>query len=98
VQKALQAQAKVAQARAEAEQQVARASGQAKANLLIAQAQAKALEVKGKALRDNPQILQLEAIDKLSPNASVIICTGTTCPSFLPQAATVKPGGTATKP
>ena len=98
VQKALQAQAKVAQAKAEAEQQVARAAGQAKANLLIAEAQAKSLEVKGKALRDNPQILQLEAIDKLAPNASVIICTGSTCPAFLPQAATVKPGGTTAKP
>ena len=30
---------------------------------------------------------QLEAIDKLNPKASVIICTGTgsgNCPSFLP--------------
>ena len=34
----------------------------------------------------NPEVLQLEAIDKLSPNASVIICTATSCPSFLPQA------------
>lgn len=90
VQKALQAKAKVAQVRAEAEQQIARATGQAKSNLLIADAQAKALAVKGKALEDHPAVLTLEAIDKLNPNASVVICTGSgsgNCPSFLPQSA-----------
>lgn len=91
VQKALQAQAKVAQARAEAEQKVAQAKGTAESNVLLATAQAKSLALKGKALRDNPLILQLEAIDKLNPNAAVIICTGTgqdNCPSFLGSAIT----------
>ena len=90
VQQALQAQAKVAQAKAEAEQTVATAKGAAESTLVKAEADAKALAVKGKALHDNPEILQLEAIDKLNPNAQVIICTGSgqgNCPSFLPTAS-----------
>lgn len=73
-QKALQAEAKVAQAQAEADQVVARAEGDAKS-----------IALRGKALRDYPAVLQLEAIDKLNPNATVIFCTGTgsgNCPSF----------------
>jgi regulator of protease activity HflC (stomatin/prohibitin superfamily) len=90
VQQALQAQAKVAQARAEADQAIATARGQAEATKLRGQGEAAALRLKGAALRDNPQVLQLEAIDKLNPNATVIICTGQgsgNCPSFLPQVA-----------
>jgi prohibitin 2 len=77
VQAALQAQAKVAQARAEAEQAVAKAKGEAEA-----------ISLRGKALHNNPEVLRLEAIDKLNPNAQVIICTGQTCPSFLPSGLT----------
>jgi regulator of protease activity HflC (stomatin/prohibitin superfamily) len=73
VQAALQAQAKVAQARAEAQQAVEQARGEAQA-----------ISLRGRALRNNPEVLRLEAIDKLNPNASVVICTGSTCPSFLP--------------
>jgi regulator of protease activity HflC (stomatin/prohibitin superfamily) len=90
VQQALQAHAKVAQAQAEAAQTIATAQGQAEA-----------IRLKGAALKDNPAVLQLEAIDKLSPNASVIICTGQTCPAFLPQATSAAPapaaGGAAKK-
>jgi regulator of protease activity HflC (stomatin/prohibitin superfamily) len=77
VQAALAAQAKVAQARAEAEQAVAKAKGEAEA-----------ISLRGKALHNNPEVLRLEAIDKLNPNAQVIICTGQTCPSFLPSGLT----------
>ena len=73
VQQALQAQAKVAQSRAEAEQAIAKARGDAES-----------IALKGRALRNNPQVLQLESIDKLNPNAQVIICTGNTCPSIIP--------------
>jgi prohibitin 2 len=90
-QKSLQAQAKVAQARAEAEQEVATAQGDARATLVRATAEAQALARKGRAIRQNPEVLNLEAIDKLNPNAEVIICTGSgqgNCPSFLPQPVT----------
>lgn len=86
VQRSKQAEAKVLQAKAEADQAIATARGKAASNLLVAQAAAKALDVKGAAIRRNPDVLKLEAIDKLNPNASVIICTGN-CPSFLPSAA-----------
>lgn len=101
VQQALQAQAKVAQSTAEAEQNVAQAKGQATANvalatgnaqavLINARAAAEALRVKAAAIKaGGASILQLEAIDKLNPHASVIFCTGTgagNCPSFLPSA------------
>ena len=81
VQQALQAEAKVAQSKAEAQQKVATARGDATA-----------IQLKGRALRNNPEILQLEAIDKLNPNAQLVICTGATCPSFLPSAAGLKGG------
>jgi prohibitin 2 len=74
VQQALQAQAKVAQSEAEARQKVAEARGEATA-----------IALKGRALRNSPEILRLEAIDKLNPNAQVVICTGRTCPAFLPS-------------
>lgn len=73
VQASLRAQAKVDQARAEAEQRVAAARGEAEA-----------IALKGKALAAHPEILRLEAIDKLNPQAQVVICTGATCPAFLP--------------
>ncbi len=88
VQAALQAQAKVAQATAEANQKVATARGNATSTLLEAKADAGALALKGRALRNNPEILRLEAIDKLNPNAQLVICTGQTCPSFLPSGLT----------
>lgn len=80
VQASLQAEAKVSQAKAEAEQRIARARGEAEA-----------ITLKGKALANHPEILRLEAIDKLNPNATVVICTGTTCPSFLPGTLAGKP-------
>jgi regulator of protease activity HflC (stomatin/prohibitin superfamily) len=77
VQQALQAEAKVAQSRAEADQAIA-----------VARGQAQAIRLKGSALRDNPSVITLEAVDKLNPNAQVVICTGSgsgNCPSFLPS-------------
>ena len=74
VQAALAAEAKVAQAKAEADQAVAKARGEAEA-----------ISLRGKALHNNPEVLRLEAIDKLNPQAQVVICTGQTCPSFLPS-------------
>jgi regulator of protease activity HflC (stomatin/prohibitin superfamily) len=72
VQAALQAQAKAAEAQAEAQQAVAKARGEAEA-----------ISLRGKALHNNPELLRLEAIDKLNPQAEVVICTGQTCPAFL---------------
>jgi regulator of protease activity HflC (stomatin/prohibitin superfamily) len=60
-QQALQAEAKVAQVKAEADQAIAQARGEAQA-----------IELKGHALRRNPEILRLSAIEKLNPNVQVM--------------------------
>lgn len=54
----------VAQTEAEAQKEVAKAEGDAKARLVNAEAEAKALALRGQALRDNPGLVQLNAIEK----------------------------------
>jgi regulator of protease activity HflC (stomatin/prohibitin superfamily) len=54
----------VAQAEAEAQKQVATANGEAQSMLVRAEAEAKALKLRGDALKDNPSLVQLNAIDK----------------------------------
>jgi regulator of protease activity HflC (stomatin/prohibitin superfamily) len=92
VQAALQAEAKVAQSKAEANQAAAVADGQRRAAISRAEGNAKSIALEGKALRNNPEVIRLRAIEKLNPNAQVVICTGTTCPSFLPLSALNKGG------
>jgi regulator of protease activity HflC (stomatin/prohibitin superfamily) len=72
VQEALRAEAKVAQAKAEAQQAVEKAKGEAEA-----------IALRGRALRNNPEVLRLEAIDKLAPEAQVIYCNSGDCPTIL---------------
>ncbi len=82
-QEALQAQFVVEQKKQEAEQarQVAqgeadaaviRAEGDAKARVIQAQAEAEALQTIAEVLRDNPDLLTYEYIQKLSPNVQVM--------------------------
>ena len=95
-QKSLQAQAKVSQSEAEARQEVAKAQGDARATVVRANADATALAKKGTAIRKNPEVLQLEAIDKVNPEVTVVYCTGTgsgNCPSVVPAAAATGNGG-----
>lgn len=63
-QKTQQRQNEVAQAKAEADKAIEAARGEATSNLLRAEAEAKAITVKGDALRNNPQLLELSAIEK----------------------------------
>lgn len=73
VQQSLQAEAKVAQARAEGDQQLALATKQAEANRLLAKS-------------ITPEIIQLRAIEKLNPAVQVIyVPQGASL--FLPQVA-----------
>jgi regulator of protease activity HflC (stomatin/prohibitin superfamily) len=71
-QKAQQAEAKVAQATAEAEQRVAAAKGEAES-----------IDLEGRALRNNPEVLRLRAINALNPKAQIIFCNSGDCPSIL---------------
>lgn len=63
-QRALLRENEVAQSKAEAEKVRVAAQGEADARLTRARAEAEAIAIKAKALRDNPGILQLNAIDK----------------------------------
>ncbi len=61
----------VAQGKADAE--VIAAEARAKARLIEAEAEAKALELISAALRDNPEVLTFEYIQKLSPGIQVML-------------------------
>lgn len=63
-QMAEQRQNEVAQAQAEAQKLEAEAQGKAQAAITIAEAEAKAIALKGDALRQNPNIVQMSAIEK----------------------------------
>lgn len=63
-QKAQQRENEVAQARAEALKVIEEAKGIAEANLVKARSEAEAIELRGKALRNNPDLIQLNAIEK----------------------------------
>ena len=63
-QKTLQRQQEVQQREAEANMLRAEADGQADAKLKLANAEAKSIAIRGQALRENPEVRQLEAINK----------------------------------
>lgn len=72
VQDALRAQAKVKQIEAEARQKVAAAEGEAKSNVARARGEAKANRLRSRSI--TPSLIQWEAIQRLNPNTSLIIC------------------------
>lgn len=72
VQDAQRAQAKVNQVKAEAEQKVAAADGEAKANIARARGDAVSNRLRQQSLTN--KLIQWEAIQKLNPNVSIIVC------------------------
>jgi len=84
VQASLQAEAKVKQATAEANQKIEAAKGDKNSTIERATGEAEAIRRTGAALRRNPEVLRLRAIEKLSEQATVVICTADRCPSFIP--------------
>ena len=63
-QKTQQRENEVAQSKAEADKAIEEARGIADSKLLVAKAEAEAIELKGKAIRENPSVIELNAIDK----------------------------------
>lgn len=63
-QKTQQRENEVAQSKAEADKAIEEARGIADSKLLVARAEAEAIELKGKAIRENPSVIELNAIDK----------------------------------
>lgn len=82
-QRALLRENEVAQSKAEAEKVRVAAQGEADARLTRARAEAEAIAIKAKALRDNPGILQLNAIDKWNGVLPVYMTDSATVP-FVP--------------
>lgn len=82
-QRALLRENEVAQSKAEAQKLIEAAKGEAESVRLRAQAEADAIAIKAKALRDNPNVLQLNAIDKWDGKLPVYMTGGTVVP-FVP--------------
>ncbi len=90
VQQAQQAQAKVVQVKAEAEQAVAAAQGEANANIARARGDAVSNRLRQRSL--TTKLIQWEAIQKLNPNVSIIVCPPQTV--CIPNSGVVpNPGG-----
>ena len=63
-QNAIRAQNETKRVEEESKQTVIRAEAQAKSKLAIAKAEAEAVQIRGKALKENPDVVMLEAIGK----------------------------------
>ena len=60
----MQRENEVAQATAEANKRIEEARGEAESTRLKAIAEAEAINIKGEALKNNPSLVQLEAVNK----------------------------------
>jgi len=61
---AQQRENEVAAARAEADKAVAQARGESESRLMMAKAEAEAIRIKAEALRENPKLVELNAVEK----------------------------------
>ena len=61
------------QARIAAQREVVKAEGDAKASVAKARGEAEALSLRGRALRENPQLIQLTVAEKLSPGIQTVL-------------------------
>lgn len=61
------------QAQISAQQAVVEAEGKAKAAVATARGEAEALSLRGRALRENPQLIQLTVAEKLSPGIQTVM-------------------------
>jgi regulator of protease activity HflC (stomatin/prohibitin superfamily) len=66
----------VAAAKAEADKAIEEARGVAESTLLKAKAEAEAIRIKGYALRENPRLVELSAIEKWNGNMPQFVGTG----------------------
>ncbi len=76
-QKAAQRENEVAQAKAEADKVIETARGEAESRLTIAKAEAQSIEIRGKALRDNPNVIELNKIEKWDGQLPQIVGSAT---------------------
>ncbi|EGQ8536159.1 TPA: SPFH domain-containing protein [Vibrio parahaemolyticus] len=79
-QKAQQRKNEVAQSKAEADKKIEEARGTAESIKLKAKAESEAITLRGEALRSNPEVLQLEAVNKWNGVTPVYIGTNAPLP------------------
>ncbi|TNL00990.1 serine protease [Kosakonia cowanii] len=79
-QKTLQREQEVKQREAEANMLRAEADGQADAKMKLAKAEAESIKIRGDALRQNPEVMQLEAINKWNGTLPRYMTSGTSTP------------------
>ncbi|KAA5955282.1 SPFH/Band 7/PHB domain protein [Pantoea sp. VH_16] len=79
-QKTLQREQEVKQREAEANMLRAEADGQADAKMKLARAEAESIKIRGDALRQNPEVMQLEAINKWNGTLPQYMTSGTSTP------------------
>jgi len=82
-QKAARVENEVAQSKAEAQKAVELARGEAESNRIRAEAEANAITLRGQALRSNPEVLQLEAINRWDGKTPVYVAGGNSAPPFV---------------
>lgn len=71
-----QADAEVIRAEGQGKSLIIQANAEAEARLIQAEAEAQALELLGEALAANPDVIQLQYIEKIAPNISVMLLPG----------------------
>jgi regulator of protease activity HflC (stomatin/prohibitin superfamily) len=71
-----QADAEVIRAEGQGKSLIIQANAEAEARLIQAEAEAEALELLGEALAANPDVIQLQYIEKIAPNISVMLLPG----------------------
>ncbi len=79
-QRALLRENEIAQSKAEAQKSIEQARGEAQSTMLRAKAEADAITLRGQALRSNPEVLQLEAINKWNGTLPQYMTSGSTPP------------------
>lgn len=77
---AITRQNEIETAKAEAQKAIAVAEGEANARLLVAEAEAKAIRLKGEAVRNNPGVAELNAIEKWNGVLPVTMLPNSTLP------------------
>ncbi|EAA2149429.1 SPFH/Band 7/PHB domain protein [Salmonella enterica] len=82
-QRALLRENEIAQSKAEAQKAIEQARGEAESTMLRAKAESDAIALRGEALRSNPEVLQLEAINKWNGTLPQYLTSGAATP-FIP--------------
>ena len=89
-QNAIRAQNETKRIEEESRQTVIRAEAEAKTKLVIAEAEAKAIEIRGKALKENPDVVMLNGIEKWDGKMPNTLFVGSSIPNVFDVSKLIK--------